>query len=248
MKTYLMSIPDSIKGISDKLNIKALLCDKSWVIYNDEDTKIVFIFEKSGSIIISQNGVVEKAKWEYVKANKSILIENNGQTLLLHPTFVDDILFIMQQDGTNLHIVMIDEKEVERLMLKTLEAINKYLVNVSNQHNTNYIYSQRRELTEEQLLREQAYKETKYEIESSTAELKHQKKISSIIIVITIICFFISLFITISSTLFSEHLLVVISVISIVIITINIRRGLSLDNKIEIIEKEIIDNYLKQKQ
>ena len=45
MKTYLMSIPDSIKGISDKLNIKALLCDKSWVIYNDEDTKIVFIFE-----------------------------------------------------------------------------------------------------------------------------------------------------------------------------------------------------------
>ena len=248
MKTYLMSIPDSIKGISDKLNIKALLCDKSWVIYNDEDTKIVFIFEKSGSIIISQNGVVEKAKWEYVKANKSILIENNGQTLLLHPTFVDDVLFILQQDGTNLHIVMIDEKEVEGLMLKTLEAINKYLVNVSNQHNTNYIDSQRRELTEEQLLREQAYKETKYEIESSTAELKHQKKISNIIIVITIICFFISLFIIISSTLFSEHLLVVISVISIVIITINIRRGLSLDDKIEIIEKEIIDNYLKQKQ
>lgn len=46
MKTYLMSIPDSIKGISDKLNVKALLCDKSWVIYNDDGIKIVFIFEK----------------------------------------------------------------------------------------------------------------------------------------------------------------------------------------------------------
>ena len=68
-----------------------------------------------------------------------------------------------------------------------------------------------------------------------------------VIIVITIICFFFFLFI-ISSTLFSEHLLVVISIISIVIITINIRRSLSLDDKIEIIEKEIIDNYLKQKQ
>ena len=66
MKTYLMSIPDSIKGVSDKLNVKALLCDKSWVIYNDDGIKIVFIFEKNGSIIISQNGVVEKAKWEYV--------------------------------------------------------------------------------------------------------------------------------------------------------------------------------------
>lgn len=236
-----MSIPDSIKGISDKLNIKALLCDKSWVIYNDEDTKIVFIFEKSGSIIISQNGVVEKAKWEYVKANKSILIENNGQTLLLHPTFVDDILFIMQQDGTNLHIVMIDEKEVERLMLKTLEAINKYLVNVSNQHNTNYIYSQRRELTEEQLLREQAYKETKYEIESSTAELKHQK---TTLIIISIF----SLLVFIGSLCLPDDLILFIAIPSIAITTIYIRKLISLDEKIEIIEKEIIDKYIKQKR
>ena len=241
MKTYLMSIPDSIKGISDKLNVKALLCDKSWVIYNDDGIKIVFIFEKNGSIIISQNGVVEKAKWEYVKANKSILIENNGQTLLLHPTFVDDILFIMQQDGTNLHIVMIDEKEVERLMLKTLEAINKYLVNVSNQHNTNYIDSQRRELTEEQLLRKQAYKETKDEIESSTAELERQKTTSLVIIVI-------SLGISLCSLLIPEALALIVAIPSIVIMTNYIRRAVSLDEKIEIIEKEIIDNYLKQKQ
>lgn len=247
MKTYLMSIPDSIKGISDKLNVKALLCDKSWVIYNDDGIKIVFIFEKNGSIIISQNGVVEKAKWEYVKANKSILIENNGQTLLLHPTFVDDILFIMQQDGTNLHIVMIDEKEVERLMLKTLEAINKYLVNVSNQHNTDYIEQKRKEQIEkqkeEQLLREQAYKETKDEIGSSTAELKRQRKISNIIIVITVICFIISLFFT----LLSEYLVIISVILIVFFIAIYLRKDV-LDEKIEFIEKEIIDNYLKQKQ
>ena len=245
MKTYLMSIPDSIKGISDKLNIKALLCDKSWVIYNDEDTKIVFIFEKSGSIIISQNGVVEKAKWEYVKANKSILIENNGQTLLLHPTFVDDILFIMQQDGTNLHIVMIDEKEVERLMLKTLEAINKYLVNVSSQHNTDYIEQKRKEQIkkqkEEQLLRTQAYEETKDEIKSSTAELKHQKT-TLIIISIFLLLFFIG------SLCLPDDLILFIAIPSIAIMTMYIRKLISLDEKIEIIEKEIIDKYIKQKQ
>lgn len=245
MKTYLMSIPDSIKGISDKLNIKALLCDKSWVIYNDEDTKIVFIFEKSGSIIISQNGVVEKAKWEYVKANKSILIENNGQTLLLHPTFVDDILFIMQQDGTNLHIVMIDEKEVERLMLKTLEAINKYLVNVSSQHNTDYIEQKRKEQIEkqkeEQLLRTQAYEETKDEIKSSTTELKHQK---TTLIIISIF----SLLVFIGSLCLPDDLILFIAIPSIAIMTIYIRKLISLDEKIEIIEKEIIDKYIKQKR
>lgn len=245
MKTYLMSIPDSIKGVSDKLNVKALLCDKSWVIYNDDGIKIVFIFEKNGSIIISQNGVVEKAKWEYVKANKSILIENNGQTLLLHPTFIDDILFIMQQDGTNLHIIMIDEKEIERLMLKTLEAINKYLADISNQHNIDYIELKREEQIkkqkEEQLLRRQAYKETKDEIESSTAELERQKTTTLVIIVI-------SLGISLCSLLIPEALALIVAIPSIVIMTIYIRRAVSLDEKIEIIEKEIIDNYLKQKQ
>ena len=245
MKTYLMSIPDSIKGISDKLNIKALLCDKSWVIYNDEDTKIVFIFEKNGSIIISQNGVVEKAKWEYVKANKSILIENNGHTLLLHPTFVDDVLFILQQDGTSLHIVMIDEKEVERLMLKTIEAINKYLVNVSSQHNTDYIEQKRKEQIEnqkeEQLLRTQAYEETKDEIKSSTAELKHQK---TTLIIISIF----SLLVFIGSLCLPDDLILFIAIPSIAIMTIYIRKLISLDEKIEIIEKEIIDKYIKQKR
>ena len=43
MKAYLMSIPDSIKGISDKLNVKSMLCDKSWVVFNDEGIKIVYI-------------------------------------------------------------------------------------------------------------------------------------------------------------------------------------------------------------
>ena len=243
MKTYLMSIPDSIKGISDKLNVKALLCDKSWVIYNDDGIRIVFIFEKKGSIIISQNGVVEKAKWEYVKANKSILIENNGQTLLLHPTFVDDILFILQQDGTNLHIVMIDEKEVERLMLKTTEAINNYLINISKSREQ--IESQKKE----QLLREQAYKETKDEIESSTAELKRQQKISYIIMAIAFICCYSAAMLTeLFVTDIAVALTGIIIVISIVIIAINIRRDRSLDKKIEIIKKEIIDNYIKQKQ
>lgn len=245
MKTYLMSIPDSIKGISDKLNIKALLCDKSWVIYNDEDTKIVFIFEKSGSIIISQNGVVEKAKWEYVKANKSILIENNGHTLLLHPTFVDDVLFILQQDGTSLHIVMIDEKEVERLMLKTIEAINKYLINVSNQHNTDYIETTREEQIEKQreerLLRQQAYKETKDEIESSTTELKRQQ--IKFIIIATIVISFLFISLLLLPDTFTPY----IGITFIVILTICLRKISSLYDKIEIIKKEIVDNYIKHK-
>ena len=41
MTTYLVSIPESIKKISDKLNIKATLCNRSWCVFNDQGIKVI---------------------------------------------------------------------------------------------------------------------------------------------------------------------------------------------------------------
>ena len=72
MKTYLLSIPDSIKGFKDQINVKAALCGRIWRVFNSDGDKIVLIFQKDGKIIISQNGEAIKSSWEYIKANKSI--------------------------------------------------------------------------------------------------------------------------------------------------------------------------------
>lgn len=132
MTTYLVSIPESIKKISDKLNIKATLCNRSWCVFNDQGIKMLYIFQNDGSLIISINGVVAKSKWEYIKANKTLLIEDDSQSLLFHPAFIDDTLFALQQDGTEKYLLMINEQKQEEFIQMTLEAVCKYFSYVEN--------------------------------------------------------------------------------------------------------------------
>jgi hypothetical protein len=52
MKAYIMSIPASIRGVSDKLNIQSQLCDRTWRVYNEEDVKVIIknISETTGRV------------------------------------------------------------------------------------------------------------------------------------------------------------------------------------------------------
>lgn len=165
-----MSIPASIKGVSDKLNIQSQLCDRTWRVYNEEDVKVVYIFQKDGSLIVSQNGVVSKSKWEYIKANKSIIIEEYAQTLLLHPTFFNDVLFILQQDGVDKYITMIDESKQENLALISLDSILEYLNKISQQSQSICVSQQ--DSNDNSYKSHQIIEEHRSEVENETSSLK----------------------------------------------------------------------------
>ena len=134
MKTYLMNIPETLRGISNKLDVKAALCDKSWIVFNEDGVRLLFIFENDGSLIVSKNGVVSRQKWSYIKANSTVLIEDAQQAFLLHPVFLDDVIFALQQDGTQHHLFMIDENKQDRLSLLTINSIIQYFKNKENQN------------------------------------------------------------------------------------------------------------------
>ena len=121
-----MRIPEILKGVSETLDVTATLCDKSWVVFNDEGVKILFIFERDGTLIVSRNGVVSKQRWSYIKATKAILIDNSQQSFLLHPTFIDNVIFALNQDGTQYHLFMIDEGQVEHFPMLTLARLQQY--------------------------------------------------------------------------------------------------------------------------
>ena len=121
-----MRIPEILKGISETLDITATLCDKSWVVFNDEGVKILFIFERDGTLIVSRNGVVSKQRWSYIQATKAILIDNAQQSFLLHPAFIDNVVFALNQDGTQHHLFMIDEGQIDKFPQFTLDILNKY--------------------------------------------------------------------------------------------------------------------------
>ena len=46
---------------------------------------------------------------------------------MLHPSFIDDIIFVLQLDGTNQYSFMIDELQKDSFALKSLSDIEKYL-------------------------------------------------------------------------------------------------------------------------
>ena len=126
MKTYIMTIPEILKGISNSLDITATFCNKGWIVFNDEGVRLLFIFQDDGALIVSRNGVVSKQKWSFIKANSTLLIEDEKQAFLLHPVFIDNVIFALQQDGTQHHLFMIDENKEKELQLLTYQSVIKY--------------------------------------------------------------------------------------------------------------------------
>jgi hypothetical protein len=248
MKAYLMSLPKSLKGISDRLNVRSLLCAKTWVVFHEEK-KVIFIFQKDGSLIVSQNGVASKGKWEYIKSNKTILVEAVDVMLLLHPTFVDDVLFILQQDGTDGYFVLIDEKQIGKFVQKTIAAIADYLRIVSGEaaerQQEEEAERKRKERERRAKAIEKAREMAKSEIEQATKPLRKKKTITiwtyCVLVVLSIVgCF------ACVSVYNGEGSGFFVLLGGFFFVFIFISNAVTLDDKIEKTENEIIENYLNK--
>ena len=241
MKAYLMSLPKSLEGISDRLNVRSLLCAKTWVVFHEEK-KVIFIFQKDGSLIVSQNGVASKGKWEYIKPNKTILVEAVDVMLLLHPTFVDDVLFILQQDGTDGYFVLIDEKQIGKFVQKTIAAIADYLRVVSGEA-AEWQQKERERQQEEEAerkrkereRREKAREMAKSEIEQATKQLHKKETITLCVLV------FVNMLSIVGCMVDVSFIFLFFLILCLYPITIP-----PIGDKIEEIENEIIEKYLNK--
>jgi hypothetical protein len=82
MKTFLIDIFPKLQRYSQKLDNLTLLTNQHWVsIDNIAANKIVYIFRANNELLVSTNGKVEKAKWEYI-GNKSLLIDKSDESYL----------------------------------------------------------------------------------------------------------------------------------------------------------------------
>ena len=159
MRTYLLDILNRYNRFSENLDIKTILCNKSWFIFNDTGDKELYIFQDNGSLIASVNGKVTNATWQYVPANKSIIISFKEQSYMLHPTFLDKNIFALQQDGTNRYSFMIDEKQSQSFQPKSLTELKSYFENIERkrieeQEYTKQISIKRQEEYKQSLLEE----------------------------------------------------------------------------------------------
>jgi hypothetical protein len=126
MKTYISDIIPKIQRFSQELDNLTLLTNQHWVVIEEiNESKTVYIFRKNGELLISQNGRVEKAKWEYLGHN-SLLIDRKQDSYLFRHGFFDENILALKIDSKNEYAFLVNESKFER-ELNSIDTIKEFL-------------------------------------------------------------------------------------------------------------------------
>ena len=123
--SYLIYSIDT-KGSVKNLDVKTVLCNKTWFVFNNSGEREIYIFQENGKLKISLNGKVTHATWEYIPANKSLIISGNEQSYMVHAAYVDNILFALQIDATKEYAFLIDENNKQDFLPQSYNDIKRY--------------------------------------------------------------------------------------------------------------------------
>ena len=180
MKTYLLETLSRYKRFSESLDVKVVLSNKAWIVFNDEGEKQVYIFQEDGTVLITTNGIGSVKSWKYIPANKSILINGEENSfVMLRTAFVDENILAFQLDGTDRYAFMIDENNKALFAPKTLEELNMYLADKLEKEKQKRIEQQNKdneiaEKAKQEAIREKA-KKIKEEIQIKYQDSKITK-------------------------------------------------------------------------
>src|ERR1035437_9279011 len=126
MKTYFSDIIPRIQRFSQELDNLTLLTNQHWVVIDDLDkTKNVYIFRPNNELLISQNGKVEKAKWEYLGHN-SLLIDRKDESFLFKHGFFDENILALKIDSKEEYAFLVNESKFEK-ELNSLALVVEFL-------------------------------------------------------------------------------------------------------------------------
>lgn len=126
MKTFLFDTFNRYKRFSESLDVKIVLCNKAWFVFNNSGLRETYIFQENGKLKISLNGKVTHATWEYIPVNKSLIISGNEQSYMVHAAYVDNILLALQIDGTKEYAFLIDENNKQDFLPQSYNDIKRY--------------------------------------------------------------------------------------------------------------------------
>jgi hypothetical protein len=131
MKTFIADIIPKIQRYSKNLDNLTLLTNQHWVVIDEiRKSKNVYIFRNNKELLISQNGKVDKVKWEYLGHN-SLLIENDENIYLFKLGFFDENILALKIDGKEEYAFLINENKFDG-ELNSIERVNDFL-------NLNYV-------------------------------------------------------------------------------------------------------------
>jgi hypothetical protein len=113
MKTFIADIIPKLQRYSQKLDNITLLTNQHWVVVDEiANSKTVYIFRSNNELLISKNGEVEKAKWEYL-GNNSLLLDLKDKSYLFRHGFFDENLLALKIDGKEEYALLVNESRFD---------------------------------------------------------------------------------------------------------------------------------------
>ncbi len=126
MTTFFSDLIPKLQRFSQKLDNLTLLTNQHWVVIDDiSNNKNVYIFRANNDLLISQNGKVEKAKWEYL-GNNSLLIDKKDESYLFKHGFFDENILALKVDSKDEYAFLINENKYDG-ELNSLEKVIDFL-------------------------------------------------------------------------------------------------------------------------
>ncbi len=114
MKTFISDIIPKIQKYSQKLDNLTLLTNQHWtVIDGNTNSKITYVFRPNNQLLISNNGLVEKAKWEYLENNTLLIDKTEGSYLFKHGFFDENILALKLDSTINEYAFLVNENKFD---------------------------------------------------------------------------------------------------------------------------------------
>ncbi len=126
MITFIADLIPKLQKYSQKLDNLTLLTNQHWVIVDEiANSKTVYIFRPNNELLISKNGKVDKAKWEYL-GNSTLLIDLKDGSFLFRHGFFDENVLALKIDGKNEYAFLVNETRYDK-ELNSSEAVLEFL-------------------------------------------------------------------------------------------------------------------------
>lgn len=128
MKTYFINTIKKIAASSQFLDLVSTLKSQEWIVFNEETSYVEkFLFFDDDKLLVSVNGKSIYSKWQYIKVNSSLLIEDKDNRYLLKVLVCNKDIIVLNVDSTNDYSFLINSKS-SVLQNPTYEDIQWYLM------------------------------------------------------------------------------------------------------------------------
>ena len=173
MKTYFLNAIKKMVLNNNYLDFTSTLKNQEWKVFNDDNSQVEkFFFLENNNLLVSVNGYSLYSKWNYIKVNASILLEDEKKKILFNIIACNKDILVLNIDSTKEYSFLINTKST-KLNNPTFTDIQWYLYKECGVDILN-------EKQRQQLIQEQREKEAERERINQESAIKEQENFKNI--------------------------------------------------------------------